>query len=222
MAQKFRKLVLPPGTHHHRKGVAEITRARIQRWVDIFRAMKEKGIRVPMPWGHQPKANPIEEDRLAESEFHKSRYNATYVDDLEVGPNGEMIAVAEPPPGYEIDPESGDLVNPRDGTRIGEVSLAARDWKSGDGTLWQDAIRHIAFTPLPVSHGTRGFEVALSTEPDADGSDLILGTATLHTPLDLGTKPYGAAPMPHKNDDEPIDIMGEGKEDEGEKPIIAS
>lgn len=223
MAKKFRKIVVPPGTHHHRRGVEVLTPARIKRWVDVFRDMKSRGIKIPMPWGHQPKANPIEEVRLAEEEFYKSRYNATYLDDLEQGPSGELIAVAEAPPGFDVDEATGDLVNPTDGTRIGEVSLAARDWVSGDGTYWKDAIRHIAFTPLPVAHNTPGFEVALSTAAADDDGDLILGTTTLHSGLDLSTKPTrkgnktmpATKTKPATTEDEPIDIMGEGEGDEG-------
>ena len=227
MAQKFRKVVVTPGTHHHRKGVAEISPARIAGWVEKFRRMKADGIKIPIPWGHQPKADPVEEDRLAEEEFYRSRYNATYADDFELGPQGELIVVGTAPPGYDVDPETGDLVNPADHTRIGEVSIAVRDWQDGKGRLWTDAIRHVALTPLPVNHGTPGFEVALATDDWLPG-ELRLGAATLYSPseLDLGTTTTKGTAMPDPTKktppaaDEPVDLMAEddAPEPEPEEP----
>ena len=225
---KFRKVVVPPGEHHHRTGVATITPERIKGWVNKFRAMKADGIRIPVPWGHQPKANPVEEDRIAEEEFYRSRYNATFVDDFELGPRGELVCVGEVPPGLTVD-ASGDLVDPATHTRIGEVSIAIRDWKDGKGRIWTDAPRHVALTPLPVAHGTGGFEALLSLEPDP--LDLLLGTATLYNHFDLSTNTQKGKSMPQPPkqppaDAEPVDIMGndpdaEGGDEADDKPIIS-
>ena len=223
MPTKFRKVVVEPGTHHHRKGVAEVSPARIRRWLDSFRAMKADGIKIPIAWGHQPKAHPVEEDRIAEEEFYRSRFNAGFVDDFELGPRGELIVVADVPPGMELD-GAGNIADPVNHTRIGEVSAAVRDWQDGKGRVWEDAVRHIALTTLPVNHGTPGFEAVLAT---ADDGDLLLGTATLHTRLDLGTQPTRKGKdMPDLKktpaDDEPVDIMAdeEGGDEPEEKPII--
>lgn len=168
MSMLFRKTVLAPGVYHAPEGRIEVTPQRIAGWVESFRLMKQDGIKIPIPWGHQSKANPIEPITQAlqdERNFLHSRYNATYVEDLDIDPKtGALVVAAPPPPGFKVDLATGTLVNERDGTQIAEVSAAICDWKDGKGRVWQDCIRHVALTPLPVAHGTGGF-ASLGTEP---------------------------------------------------------
>jgi len=161
---KFRKVVTFPGIYNAVVDGVQVkepvTRARIARWVDQFHKMRDAQIQVPMPWGHQSQANPLKFDPKANSKdelaFRKSRFNASYIDDLEVGPAGEMVVTGEIPPGLKVN--GGALVDEKNHTAIREVSLAANSWTDGDGTKWDDCIRHIAFTPLPVAHKTPGFQ----------------------------------------------------------------
>lgn len=132
-----------------------VTSHRITRWISQFRKMRDSGIQIPIPWGHQSEADPIEDDKKDASKFHNSKFNASYIDALEQGPKGELILVAEVPPGMKV--KDGALVDPKNHTTIREVSLAARTWTDGDGRTWEDAIRHIALTPFAVAHKTSGF-----------------------------------------------------------------
>lgn len=152
--------------------------------------MKADGIKVPLAWGHQPKALPAEADRLAESEYHKSRYNAGYVEDLDVTPDGALEMTGSTP-GLQLDPASGSLTDPEAGTAIQEVSAGIRDWRDGKGRLWKDSLVHVALTPLPVWHGQDGFRQA---EPAGEPVTQLSLTALLR----LG---HGDTDMADEKDD---------------------
>jgi hypothetical protein len=153
VAKQFRKVVVPPGEFETPEGKVTIGPDRIKGWVETFGRMKAAGLRVPVPWGHQSQALPAPDD----AEFFKSKYNATYVDSLEQAADGSLVMVAAPPPGYDVS-DAGDLVNPADGTTIGEVSLDARPWKDGRGAEYGDAVVHVALVTHPVASGTPAFE----------------------------------------------------------------
>jgi len=156
------KTILPPGVHHAPQGVLRATPERIRSWADKFRRMKAAGIRVPVCWGHQPGAIPGEGEDKARRQFALSRFNAGYLEDLQVGAGGGLDGVLDIP-GAETD-EEGNLLTwaqMPDGRKvrcaIKEVSAAIRDWKDGKGREWPDVIMHVALVPLPVVAGQEGF-----------------------------------------------------------------
>jgi hypothetical protein len=106
--------------------------------------------------------------------------NASFIDDLEMADDGSLYMTAKVPPGMEID-EDGDLIDPVNHTRVGEVSLAANSWSDGTGRRWDDAIRHIALVTLPVAHGAPGFE-AVSMATWKENDDTYFSLQAPHAP----------------------------------------
>ena len=59
----------------------------------------------------------------------------------------------------KLEKDTNDLINPRDGTRVREVSAGIGNWRDGKGVVHKDVIRHVALCTLPVkllscrSHG---------------------------------------------------------------------
>jgi hypothetical protein len=175
----FKKPVFGLRTYHTRKGTVRITPERVRAVVDKFKRMKDKGLTVPVCWGHQSSAYPVPknlQELSDERNFLRSRFNATHIEDLQIDPQtGELIVLAPPPPGYKVDAAAGTLINERDGTQVYGVSAALDSWQDGDGERWEDALRHIALTPWPVAHETGGF--TMQTEPR--DSEVWLGAANL-------------------------------------------
>lgn len=181
---KVRTKIVPPGTHVPRDGKPfHVDRSRVKHWVETFRRMKAAGIKVPVAWGHQPQAVPADEKAAqADREYWLSRYNAGYVEDLDVGPDGALEGVVDVP-GARLT-EDGKLetvAHLPDGRQvpcaISEVSAAVRDWRDGRGNPWKDSIIHVALTPLPVVAGQEGFR-PLPEAPPAEG-EVRLSLATL-------------------------------------------
>lgn len=179
---KFKVGVVPPGTHHPATGPFTATRARSKHWADTFRRMKAAGIKVPLAWGHQPKAEPADEAKTqADKEYWLSKYNAGYVDDAMVEPDGTLSIIADAP-GVTV--ENGAAVTTAkmpDGSTvkcsISEVSGAFRDWTSGAGVHYPDSMIHVALTPLPVVADQAGF-IPLSNSAPITG-EIRLSLATL-------------------------------------------
>ena len=159
----FQKTVMPLGTHHTPEGPVQVTPERMRHWVDSFNQMRARGIKIPTPWSHHPKAAPVESaEDLA---LDRAKWNAGYVDRLDTDPHtGNLVCTMPPPPGMVVD--GGDLVDPVNHTRIGEVSAGIGDWKDGTGKWWNDVIWHVALTPLPVSAGQDGFSLPATTGSD--------------------------------------------------------
>jgi hypothetical protein len=73
-------------------GFAQITPERIKRWSKQFKQMKNFGLNIPTPWGHLQKAYPgYSKDNASNNdndyetrEFMESKFNAGYVDDLDI------------------------------------------------------------------------------------------------------------------------------------------
>ena len=213
---KFRKIVLNADrTYQSSTGPVHVPTNRIAKWIEHFKAQKAKGIKIPVPWGHQPDAAPVNAGNVKEEEFLKSRFNATYLDDLETTAAGEFVMIAEIPPGLALD-DKGNLVDPVSHTLIGECSLAARDWTDGDGVLWEDSIRHIALTPLPVVHGTKGFEPSRLAQ--VDRGELRLSLSFLATKEEPPPANGDGTPPPpgdkKKEGEEPPDKEKEKPEEE--------
>lgn len=162
----FEKVLVPLGKHLSPEGEVDVTPDRVRHWVDSFNRLRARGVKLPMPWGHRQKSLPeesfdeaVHQQQMEELAAARARWNASYVERLSICPHtGGLMVACKPPPGYAADPETGDLVNPADGTRIGELSAGIGDWTDGRGRAWDDIIVHAAFVPLPVVPGQGGFE----------------------------------------------------------------
>lgn len=165
---KLATVALRPGIHHAPQGPLHATPERMRAWVDKFRAMKADGIRVPCAWGHQPDALPGDAQQRAAQQYYLSRFNAGYIDDLDLDEQGNIRCKLDIP-GCDLTPDGklASWVRLPDGrevrTAIGEVSAGIRDWTDGRGRLWKDSLIHLALVPLPVMAGQDGFR-ALATQ----------------------------------------------------------
>jgi hypothetical protein len=125
-----RKTLLTLGKHVSPDGETEVTPERVDHWVKTFQKQKQNKIKIPVPWGHQRFATPDNK------EFNRSKFNAGYLKDLLVGPDGSLAGLIEAPGLRE---ENGQLVSDTkldDGTpvktAIGEVSVGIfPTWKDG-------------------------------------------------------------------------------------------
>lgn len=144
---KFKKKVLEPGTYQSPDGEIIITPERINHWVNSFKEMKNAGLKIPTPWGHQSKASPDYEER----EFTESKYNAGFIDSFATDSNGALIAVLDVPREEDID---------RVGTVVQEVSPQVEtSWRDGKGKVWTDVITHLALVTHPVVPNQDNFEI---------------------------------------------------------------
>lgn len=166
-----RKTLLKPGYYHAPKGNVYASPQRISSWVQKFQKMKKEGIRIPVPWGHQPEALPSDGSNLARAQFAISKYNAGFLVDLKQKEDGSLVGVLDIP-SVEVD-KNGDLVyevelpnGAKTKGKIGEVSIAIKDWVDGKGNVWKDSIVHVALTPLPVWHNQQGFRQVFSKASD--------------------------------------------------------
>lgn len=176
----FEKVLLRNGIYAAPQGQFEATPERLRHFVSQFQEMRRRGIRVPVAWGHQPKAIPGDDEERAQKQYYLSHFNAGYLDDLDYDEQTGRLKGKPNVPGADCD-ENGNIVTEctlPDGRKVksacGEVSIAVKDWKDGKGKLWKDSIIHVAITPLPVVAGQDGFR-ALSTDNDEfDGWTLSL------------------------------------------------
>lgn len=188
---KFKKKVLEPGTYQSPDGEIVITPERINHWVNSFHKMKEAGLKIPTPWGHQSKANPDYEER----EFNESKYNAGFLENFEKDDKGALIAIVDVPREEDAD---------RVGTVVQEVSPQVETaWKDGKGRVWEDVITHLAFVTHPVVPGQDNFE---SITP--------LGATRLSLKHKLSNSITGEAKMAKENEglDTEVDKVDETEE----------
>lgn len=177
------KTLLRRGIYEAPQGTLKASQGRLSNWVKTWREMDAVGIRVPISWGHQPEAVPGSADDRARKQYWLSAFNAGYLDQLTISPDGKLDGKLDCP-GVELD---GDKlvhwVRLPDGRQvksaIGEVSIAVKDHVDGTGKKWEDAIVHVALTPLPVAHGHGGFSLSGCTLGDS-GFTLSLSNLT-HT-----------------------------------------
>ncbi|MBL8824909.1 MAG: hypothetical protein JNJ77_20145 [Planctomycetia bacterium] len=181
---RVRKELLRIGKHHTKNGVLNATPEFIDQRIAQFRQLKEKGVKVPVAWGHNSQALPLDPHaRQDEQRFHQSKYKAGDLLDL-VRVEDKVYMEAEIPAVKRV--ENGNLIHDVevDGQKkeaaISEVSAGFFDWTDGQGELHKDALIHVALCPLPVAMGQEGFQpaaqpVLLSTSTwfgaiDANGS----------------------------------------------------
>lgn len=144
---RFRKELIREGTwvHPSRNFRLSVTRDRMRRWVEKFRLMRERGIRVPVPFGHS----------------YDPKENAGFVEELVLDGN-VLFAVLNIP-------------RPEDARKLGQtvkdVSLSINpDFRDGQGRRYGEVIEHVALTTRPVVSGQGDF-VPLSL-PDGSQAEL--------------------------------------------------
>lgn len=142
---KFKKEILKSGIYQSPDGEIHITEDRINKWVSNFDRMKIAGLKIPLPWGHNSRGQPLSSD---EKEFLESKYNAGYVESFS-NENGSLVALVDVP---RLEDSS------RVGTIVQEVSPQIETaWKDGKGKTWTDVITHLALVTHPVVAGQPNF-----------------------------------------------------------------
>lgn len=181
-----RKTLLQTGTYQAPQGTLRATPKRVRAWAEKFRAMREKGIKVPVCWGHHLDALPAgEQDRKARP-YYLSRYNAGYLDAVEYDPVTGRLDASLDVPGAELDAQGNLLTEATlpNGHRvkcaIGEVSAAIRDWTDGTGKRWDDSLVHVALVTHPVVAGQGGFHLSGAA---TDGNEFHLSLSGLVSTL---------------------------------------
>lgn len=147
---RFRKEILKPGDYRSPDGNITISQDRMNHWVNSFQKMRASGLKIPLPWGHQSSASPKLEETPEEKEFRECKYNAGYVENLEIDKNGTLSMIIDVPRDEDAS---------RVGTSIQEVSPQIETaWKDGKGKTWADVITHVALVTHPVVSGQNNFE----------------------------------------------------------------
>jgi len=144
---RFRKEIIREGTwvHPTRNFRLSVTRDRMQRWVDKFRLMQKRGIRVPVPFGHS----------------YDPKDNAGFVEDLQLDGNVLFAVICIP---RQEDTR-------KVGATVRDVSISINpDFRDGQGRRYGEVIEHVALTTRPVVPGQGDF-VPLAL-PDGSQAEL--------------------------------------------------
>src|SRR5262245_17803567 len=160
---RFRALCVPLGTHHSPDGTITATPQRVRHWIDHFHRLRQRGVRVPLAWGHSLLSMPCEDEDAFQLSLSKS--NAGYITRMFEGADGGLWVEGEAP-GVSVDPATGNLLHwtrLQDGREvqgsIGELSATiAPQWRDGRGEVWRDLVLHVGLVVLPVCGGQSGFE----------------------------------------------------------------
>ncbi len=133
-AGRFRKELIREGTwvHPTRNFRLSVTVERMRRWVEKFRLMQKRGIRVPVPFGHS----------------YDPKDNAGFVEELVLSGN-VLTAVLNVPR-----PEDAEKL----GRTVKDVSISVNpDFRDGQGRRYGEVIEHVALTTQPVVSGQTDF-----------------------------------------------------------------
>lgn len=140
----FEKELLRVGRWAHPAGkfVLDVTRERLARWVEGFRRMAARGIRVPVPYGHS----------------YDARDNAGFVREMRVE-GDRLVGVL-------------DIPRDDDAARLGATATAVSvsvnpDFVDGSGERFGEVIEHVAVTNYPIVSGQENF-VPLADEGRAE------------------------------------------------------
>lgn len=176
------KELLKIGRHKTKNGELIASEEWADERVKQYKAMRQKGIKSPVFWGHNSKAYPEPLDqakRIDEHNFATSKYRAGDVVDL--FRRGDRLRVKMDVPGIKRI-EEGKLiydVELPDGRKvegaISEVSGGFQNWQDGAGELHPDALIHVALCSLPVSMDQEGFE---NGEKSEGKGPILLSTST--------------------------------------------
>jgi hypothetical protein len=131
---RFRKELIREGTwvHPTQHFQLTVTRERMRRWVEKFRLLRERGIRIPVPFGHS----------------YDPKDNAGFLEDLVLEGNALFGVLVIPRA-----EDAGKL-----GTTVKEVSISINpDFRDGEGRRYGEVIEHIALTTRPLVGGQSDF-----------------------------------------------------------------
>lgn len=192
MPDLFRCKLLRAGDYCAPQGVYTANADSMRRQVKAFRKLKSEGYKFPVPWGHRLSAIPsrdevdpgVYQQALEQRAFEEARWNAGYVEDLDIDQDGDLTLTLPAPPGYKVDAQTGDLVNEADGTRIREVSGAFGNWTDGKGRTHRDILIHAALCVRPVMGGQNGFELATAKQPVTLATGIVVNYRSLSTRIE--------------------------------------
>ena len=131
---RFRKELIREGTwvHPTQHFQLTVTRERMQRWVEKFRLLRERGIRIPVPFGHS----------------YDPKDNAGFLEELVLEGNA-LFAVLVIPRAED----AGKL-----GATVKDVSISINpDFRDGEGRRYGEVIEHVALTTRPLVGGQGDF-----------------------------------------------------------------
>jgi hypothetical protein len=131
---RFRKELIREGTwvHPTQHFQLTVTRERMQRWVEKFRLLRERGIRIPVPFGHS----------------YDPKDNAGFLEELVLEGNA-LFAVLVIPRAED----AGKL-----GATVKDVSISINpDFRDGEGRRYGEVIEHVALTTRPLVGGQSDF-----------------------------------------------------------------
>ena len=138
--RKYIKDLVRIGTWSHRNGTTEITEADIDHWALTFAAMKAEGVGVTIPGGENPHENQDNADANRGQVLDMYREGDRLVGVLELIGSDGIVAASR-----------------------ADVSIATiPELKTGKGTVYKNAITHVALTPVPVVSGLGKFKIAAS------------------------------------------------------------
>lgn len=178
----------------------EFTSEDLKRYEADFKRMKEKGLRMPSPYGHDG-STPLKD-------LANSKNNAGEWEDIYYEPTTDHLwGVVDVPL-----PEDAKRI----GTTLKEVSPAISTWMDGDGEVWQDTLNHVALVVKPVQGNQDNFkplsELETSIKKDAPAIALSI-YEEIKTNI---TTPKGSGPTATKTDlpnpNGEIDAMAKMKE----------
>lgn len=203
MPKFFEADVLGPSTLHPIQGQLDVNSSRLNHFVEQFERMKSDNVAVPMFWGHQmerdgPKHS---DDRATE----RARWQAGNLSSVKINrKTGNLRIRAVVPPGMDIDPETKTLIDPVNHTRHEQFSVGIGDWNNGRNRWYEDAIVHVALTPLPVWVWQDGVSESPSDQLialSAEGRVRVKYTLGATMPATM-TPPMGKLGKPGDDEDE--------------------
>jgi len=130
-----------------------VGKKRIKKWVDDYKRMTALGLRVPAPWKHDPKAEPLR--FTGNPDDFDAFNNAGFWDKLWQDKQGALWGQVDVP----REEDASRLQANEDGTAsVEDCSLLAKDnFEDGDGNVFTDSITHIALVTHPVAKDSTKF-----------------------------------------------------------------
>lgn len=141
----------------------DVPESRIDRWLSNYQDMTAKGLRIPGPFRHDPKAVPV---RLKADQHDVDSYNnGGFWDKLWKDKHGALWG--------QIEARSKEAAQKLKNNSVEDVSLVAKtQWMDGNGNQWEDALTHIALVVHPVAKDTDGFEEVIDSTKQPDNMEI--------------------------------------------------